>query len=122
MSSPTRRVLLVDDEKSVRTMTQRMLEHHGFDVVAVSGGHEALDVFRQRDGAFGLVLLDWSMPGINGGETCRLLRQIRPGVPVVFMSGDSGSDVARRARQTGSRFLRKPFSRSALTETLSAVS
>jgi len=122
MSSPTRRVLLVDDEKSVRAVTKRMLERHGIDVVAVSGGHEALDVFRQRDGDFGLVILDWSMPGIDGGETCRRLRQIRPGVPVVFMSGDSGSEVAHRAHQAGSRFLRKPFSRSALTETLAAMS
>jgi CheY-like chemotaxis protein len=122
MSSPTRPVLLVDDEKSVRTVTQRMLEHHGFDVVAVSGGQEALDVFRQRDGDFGFVILDWSMPGINGGETCKRLRQMRPGVPVVFMSGASGMEVAQRARQTGSRFLRKPFSRSALTETLAAMS
>ena len=122
MSSPTRRVLLVDDDKSVRQVTKRLLEHHGYEVVDVAGGFEALDAFRQRDGAFGLVLLDWSMPGIDGGETCERIRQIRPDIPVVFMSGDGGPEVARRVREAGSPLLHKPFSRSALTETLAAVS
>lgn len=122
MTSATRRVLLVDDERTVRQVAQRMLERRGYEVTAVPGGREALEAFRRRAGSFGVVLLDWSMPGMDGGETCQQLQRIRPGVPVVFMSGARGPEMMEQARAGGSRILRKPFSGESLAKTLAAVS
>jgi len=112
-------VLLVDDEGPVRRVAQRMLERQGYEVVAVAGGHEALQAFRQRDRAFGLVLLDWIMPGMDGSETCQRLRSIRPGVPIVFMSGASRAEIAERG--IDAPVLRKPFSRDTLTRTVASL-
>jgi len=115
-------VLLVDDERSVRHIAKRMLEHQGYEVVAASGGQEALAAFRQREGAFGVVLLDWMMPGMDGGETCDRLRRIQPGVPIVFMSGGGAPEIVAHLRGRDARILRKPFSRAALTRTVAALS
>jgi CheY-like chemotaxis protein len=121
MDARRRPVLLVDDERAVRQVTKRMLEKLGYEVVAVADGLQAVDAFQRHEGAFGVVLLDWTMPGMDGGETSERLRRIRPGVPIVFMSGSTGSEINDHAEDGGARILRKPFSRAALTRTVAAL-
>jgi CheY-like chemotaxis protein len=103
-------ILIADDEESVRTVTCRMLEASGFRVVQASDGREALETFRQNTDAVRLVLLDLTMPNLNGEDAFRQLRQLRPDVPVILMSGYPEPDVMSRFVGAGlTAFLQKPF-------------
>lgn len=89
-------VLLVDDEEIVRKVTRRMLEELGFSVVAVSSGEEAVEMFRKRRQDIVCVILDMTMPGMNGEMTGRALRDIDPNVPIVLTSGYNEKEVMGR--------------------------
>jgi len=103
-------VLVVDDERMVRTMASRILRDAGFDVLCAADGHEALDVVRDASAPPCAVLLDLTMPRLGGEETLRALRGLHPEIPVVVTSGYSESEIATRfegVRLEG--FLHKPF-------------
>jgi PAS domain S-box-containing protein len=80
-------VLLVDDERIVRISTQRLLEKFGFEVIVAHDGVEAIEVFRAQAGRIGAVLLDLTMPRMDGVEALKELRRIAPEVPIVLTSG-----------------------------------
>ena len=87
-----------------------MLEHLGFEVTMASNGIEALDIYRRNPGGISLVLLDLTMPYLNGQETFLELHRIDPSAKVFISSGYSESDVASRfsgAELAG--FIQKPF-------------
>jgi CheY-like chemotaxis protein len=101
------RVLLVDDDHDVRTVAAQLLEELGCEVESVDRGEAALELAR-RGAAFQAALIDFAMPGLNGGETARRLRELEPGLPVVLMSGYADLDDLSEA-WTG-QVLHKPFS------------
>jgi PAS domain S-box-containing protein len=116
------RVLLVDDEETIRVLGMRMLEHLGFSVLTAADGHEAIDVFEKGDGQIDLVLLDVTMPHLNGEETFRELRRIDPEVRVVMSSGYTEHDIAGRfAGKRLAGFIQKPYNLGALRECLRAL-
>ncbi len=116
------RVLLVDDEQDVRTLGQKMLERLGFEVAVAANGFEALEIYKQRPGQFVLVLLDLTMPYLNGEETFRELCQIDPQVKVILSSGYSESEVASRfAGERLAGFIQKPYSLQELRQRLREV-
>src|SRR4051812_36051783 len=80
-------VLVVDDEDGVREYVRRVLELAGYAVLPAGCPREAERLFRADPGRVALVLTDVVMPGRSGPELARDLRAIRPGVPVLFMSG-----------------------------------
>jgi signal transduction histidine kinase/CheY-like chemotaxis protein len=80
-------VLLVDDEKNVRISAELLLRGFGFEVIAARDGAEALDAVRTRAGQIDVVLLDLTMPRMDGAETLRHLRRIAPDLPVILTSG-----------------------------------
>ncbi|HEX8794437.1 MAG TPA: PAS domain S-box protein [Polyangiaceae bacterium] len=80
-------VLLVDDEKNVRLSTQLLLKQYGFEVIAARDGVEGVELFRAQSTRIGAVLLDLTMPRMNGLETLEELRRIAPEVPVILTSG-----------------------------------
>lgn len=87
------RILLVDDERSLREGLKAVLAGEGFSVRTARDGAEALKIF---DEGFDLVLLDVMMPKMNGFRTCEELRRISPLVPVVFLTArDSDADEIR---------------------------
>ena len=92
MANPPRnRVLIVDDDAAIRSIFQRLLEGAGYDVVAVSSGHEALRTLHD-DPSIGLMLLDIDMPVMDGVAVRRAQRadpQIA-GIPTVIVSGARG--------------------------------
>jgi CheY-like chemotaxis protein len=95
------RVLLVDDEEMVRTVGEQMLTRLGFSVVTAPDGHAALELVRANLAGpvaerFVCVLLDLTMPRMDGEETCRALGRLRPNLPVVLSSGYSEQEVLRR--------------------------
>ena len=103
-------VLLVDDEPTARQTAQAMLERLGFTVEAASDGREAVTRFRRRPDEFACVLLDLTMPRMDGFEAFSALRALRPDVPIVLMSGYSREDVVRRFGDVvGWTFLQKPY-------------
>jgi len=80
-----RRVLLIDDEPSVRDVLARMLVHAGFDVIQAADGREGLVAFERFD--IDVVVTDVNMPGVDGIEVISALRRLRNEVPIVAISG-----------------------------------
>jgi PAS domain S-box-containing protein len=111
-------VLVVDDEESVRSMSRQMLERMGFRVLLASDGREAVQVFREVETAgtrIACVLLDLTMPQMDGEEAFRELRRLRQDATVVLMSGYSEQALAERFSGMGlSGFVQKPFRMAAL--------
>jgi two-component system cell cycle sensor histidine kinase/response regulator CckA len=104
-------VLLVEDEAPVREMTSRALQRHGYAVVEASGANDALKVIERSDSTLHLLITDVVMPGMDGPELARLATRLRPGLPVLFMSGYTDDEVIRRGLlDAGQPFLQKPFS------------
>jgi two-component system, cell cycle sensor histidine kinase and response regulator CckA len=103
-------VLLVDDEEMVRSVAKRMLEHLGFDVLLAPNGAEALEIFRARAGTISCVILDLTMPRMDGIETLAALRRVSRDVKVMLSSGYSEHEISRRFSGKGfSGFLEKPY-------------
>lgn len=110
--------LVIDDEPQVANVTARVLSAIGFDVEAVGSGAEALQLYGHRLESVRVVVLDMIMPGMDGGETFRCLRELRADLPVLFYSGFTGEVAQQELRVPGTRFLQKPFSRELLGVTL----
>jgi len=103
-------VLLVDDEETVLSVGRRMLELLGFSVMTAANGIEALAIFREHGASIACVILDLTMPMMNGVETFRELKQIRPDVRVIVTSGYSEYEISERfAGNTVSGFVQKPY-------------
>ncbi len=100
-------VLVVDDEASVRHASRLLLEREGHTVLEAESGEVAVELFRERSDDIDLVLLDLTMPGIDGHETRARLDQIRSGVPTILCSGYD----ARGSLDSAAFFavLQKPF-------------
>ena len=103
-------VLVVDDEETIRSVARRMLEKSGFEVLLAADGREALEVFRIHHGRVRLVVLDMTMPHIDGEACFRELRRIDPRVKVIMTSGYNEQDVVSRFTGKGlAGFVQKPF-------------
>ena len=108
-------ILVVDDETSVRSVTRRALARAGFEVLEAADGASAVRTYTEARARIRCVLLDLSMPGIDGAETFRRLRAVDPGARVVLTSGHSQSDVSGLFPDDGlAGFLQKPYDLSAL--------
>jgi PAS domain S-box-containing protein len=121
-----RRILVMDDERTLRQMLLVALQRRGHEVSAAADGQEAIDLFlqAQRDGRpFDLVLLDLTVRnGLGGVETLRLLRQHDPAVRAVAMSGHTEDDAIRDCARFGfAAALGKPFTTATLHAALVAV-
>jgi PAS domain S-box-containing protein len=104
------RILVVDDESTVRSVATQVLERTGFTVLAAASGVEAVRMFRARPADIRLVLLDLTMPGMGGEETMRQLRKIRPDVRVVLSSGFNEQEVIQRfIGENLAGFVQKPY-------------
>ena len=105
-----RGVLVIDDEPAVRDLACRMLERYGYATFEASSGSEGLEVFKSQMADIALVLLDLNMPGMDGEQTFRHLRQVRPGVKTILMSGYNEQDATQQFVGKGlAGFLAKPF-------------
>jgi len=106
-------ILLVDDEETVRRFGSRVLEKHGFDVVAAGSAAEALAHADIR--LIDLLLTDVMMPGMNGRELAETLLAQHPSLRVLFMSGYAENVLATSVGLVpGAAFLAKPFKPKAL--------
>jgi CheY-like chemotaxis protein len=115
-------ILLVDDEEAIRTLGRRMLASLGFTVLTAADGREALAVYAAHRHEIKLVLLDLTMPRMDGEEAFRELRLMDPEARVVMSSGYTESDIAPRfANQGLMGFVQKPYTLAQLEEHLRAA-
>jgi PAS domain S-box-containing protein len=115
-------VLVVDDDMGVRLVARETCEMAGFSVEEAADGLQALERFRARPDAFAAVLLDMTMPGMDGEECFRELRRIRPDVRVILSSGYNEQDATSRFAGKGlAAFIQKPYLPDELIAKLRAV-
>jgi two-component system cell cycle sensor histidine kinase/response regulator CckA len=99
-----------------------MLSRLGFQVLLAADGREALEVYGEHRGEIVLVLLDLTMPRMNGEETFRELRRVNPAVQVVMSSGYTENDITSRFAGKGlAGFIHKPYTLALLRERLRAA-
>lgn len=115
MGQKSRAIILVaEDDKRMSRLVQQFLTDADFVVVPVTNGNEALQAFNDAPNDFDLFLTDFNMPGLNGFEAAVRIREVRPEMPVVFMSAHAEALGALG----GSLHLQKPFSPERLVETV----
>ena len=104
------RVLVVDDEFQVRYLLRRLLEREGYSVLLAEDGHQAVRLYRQHGDEIDLVLLDMSMPQMDGPETFERLRELDPQVRVLISSGHTADSQVQEILAAGVLgFLQKPY-------------
>lgn len=118
------RILVVDDDESIRNSISFVLDTAGIETMTVESGERALDVFDRT--AFDAAIVDLILPGMSGLETVRALRTRVPRLPVAVVSGalhgDGASELARMASEfDGITMLAKPFKLSDLLHTVRAI-
>ncbi|MBI2503030.1 MAG: response regulator [Candidatus Latescibacteria bacterium] len=110
-----RTILVVDDEEKVVQIVALMLQGQGYEVLAATGGEEALERCGQHSGKIDLLLADVEMEGRKGWEVAAQVKGLYPGVQVVYISGyQHHPEVERQVREGKAGFLAKPFSAESL--------
>lgn len=111
-------VLLVDDEETVRGVGREMLRELGFSVLTAIDGKDALEIFKTHP-EIALVILDLTMPHMDGEQCFRELRMLRPNVKVIMSSGYNEQEVAQKFVGKGlAGFIQKPYKLSTLKSAL----
>ncbi len=122
LSGPGRTLLVADDEQVLRETVRDLLQHLGFAVYLAADGAEAVELFRQHHATIDAVVLDLSMPRLDGASALAEMRVIDPACRVVLMSGFSEDEAVHRFAGCGAaRFLQKPFSMDSFLALLGAV-
>jgi CheY-like chemotaxis protein len=115
-------ILVIDDEESVRGVSRMILEEFGFSVLTAEDGLRGLDTYRAHAEGIRLVLLDMTMPHLNGEETFRELRRVKPDVKVILSSGFSEQEATLQFAGKGlAGFLQKPYRAAQLIEAVRVV-
>jgi two-component system cell cycle sensor histidine kinase/response regulator CckA len=104
-------VLVVEDEDAVLELTHNMLDDLGYNVLSAGSPDEALHLAEKHDGKIDLLITDVIMPGMNGKDVADRIRQARPGIKLLYMSGYTANVIANRSMlNPGVHLLSKPFS------------
>ena len=112
-------VLVVDDEEIVRNVCKEMVQSFGMQVLTASDGRDAVEMFRNSPGKISHVILDLTMPNMDGMTAFKELVRIRPGVKVILSSGYNEQDSIQRISDQGiAGFIQKPYSLAKLREAL----
>jgi DNA-binding NtrC family response regulator len=113
-------VLIVDDEKNIRLTLSQSLESLKLETDTAVNGEEALAKLKEKE--FGLILLDLKMPGMDGMEVLRQVREIRPDIRIIIITAYGTIESAVEAMKLGAvDFIQKPFSPKGIRELVSEV-
>ena len=114
-TQPLPTILLVEDQESLRLLTRRILERHGFHVVTAVDGRDALRMLEQHIDSINVLLSDVVMPSLNGITLAQEVRERFPAVRIVLMSGYGSESLrAAGAQQWTDAMVSKPFTAEAL--------
>jgi hypothetical protein len=112
----------VEDEPAIRALSERVLRAAGHEVLTAATGDDAIALVRAREAPIDLLLTDVVMPGGNGVDLARRMRELRPGLPVLYVSGFADDILADHgATEPHAAFLAKPFSADALRERVASM-
>lgn len=115
-------VLLVDDEESIRSLGKGLLEVLGLDVITADDGRDAVRIYKERHRDIQFVLMDLTMPHMNGEEAFREIRRINPTAKVIMSSGYNQHDVSQKfLGKEMAGFLQKPYQLSTLQKAIQAL-
>ena len=115
-------ILVVDDDTAVRDVTRRLLCRHGFEVLEAADGAHAVEVLFEARDRIRFVLMDMTMPGMDGCETAAAMRVAVPNVRIVLTSGHSEDSLNGQLKGSGTvGFLQKPFDLAALLHVTKAA-
>jgi len=115
-------ILVVDDEESVRTIASRMLELFGFSVLLAMDGRQGLEIYGANHEKISAVILDMTMPHLNGEEVFLEMRRIRADAKVLLVSGYNEEEATERFAGKGlNGFLQKPFKPDELRDKLKTI-
>jgi two-component system cell cycle sensor histidine kinase/response regulator CckA len=116
------RVLIVDDEESIRATVAQMIQKLGLTLELAEDGRQAVELYRANSDSYDLILMDLTMPHMNGEQAYAEMRKINPNTPVILMSGFSKDRTSSRFIGKGlAGFLEKPFTFPTLAELLDKV-
>jgi CheY-like chemotaxis protein len=111
--------MIVDDERALVALAEETVSNLGYEPVGFDSSVAALRAFRAEPKRFDLVLTDEMMPELMGTELARQIRQLRPDIPIILVSGYSGTRLSERARAAMvTDVLRKPLVRRDIAESV----
>jgi len=115
-------ILLVDDEKTMISSTQPMLERLGYTVTARTSSIEAMEAFRNNPHRFDIVITDMTMPNMTGDELANEIMQTRPDIPIILCTGFSERIDEKKAKDMGIKaFVMKPVVMRDMAKTIRGV-
>ena len=121
-SDPIGTILLVDDDKDLREFLYMHLLHCGHSVLQAGSGFEATERFRHHMNDIDILVTDIVMPGYSGDQLAVKLTEQKPGLPVLFISGNAPNQLQTVVPlQEGVNFLRKPFSLESLERSIAKL-
>ncbi|HPV88572.1 MAG TPA: response regulator, partial [Bacteroidales bacterium] len=104
------RILIIDDEKSIRNTLKEILEYEGYEVVLAENGEQALSILEQEKSQINAVFCDIKMPGIDGIEVLEKIQEMEMDAPVIMISGHGNIDTAVECIKKGAYdFIEKPL-------------
>ena len=118
---PTETILVVDDEFFVRRLIKEVLGSLGYTIIEAADGKEALTAAQSHSGTIHLLFTDVTIPGMSGTEIASAVKEVRPGIKVIYASAYDESLIARRANEERPAYLSKPFTRDQLTRKVREV-
>ena len=116
------KLLIVEDEKTIRMTLQRLLETQGYDVLAAENGREGWEIFEKEKDDIYFAIIDWMMPEMNGLELCRRIKEtsVPHYVYVMFLTGKKDRESVIKGFETGADdYIIKPFNRKEVLARLS---
>lgn len=121
-AGPRELVMIVDDEELVTMLAQRVLADEGYRVVTARDGFKAIEIYRKLQDEISLIILDFTMPVMDGADVFEELREINPQVSVVLSSGFAEQDRLRAMLAKGLRgFIPKPYTQQKLLAQIRAT-
>ncbi len=119
---PPNRVLIVDDEATIRSAGSSVLMHLGYEVDTAENGRLGLELIEAKAGGYNAVLLDLAMPVMDGTAALKVIREKHPALPVLLMSGYLSNKLDHLVEMGGpTAVIQKPFSLADLRDKLAAL-
>ncbi|HEY3414779.1 MAG TPA: ATP-binding protein [Armatimonadota bacterium] len=119
---PKKRILIADDEPTIRRTLSAFLSRSGYHVISARDGVETMGILDDSEAEFGLLIVDLLMPRVGGAEVVRRMKTARPNLPVIVLTGVAGADDLQQVEALGvPTVLRKPVNFDELLKTVETL-